>query len=227
MRKVFLTMMLLAATTLAWAQDYKQLTIIPKVGVNYSTTSLSSWVGKDAGEVEPDVKGVFGPMAGLEAEYRFSKRFAMSAAVVYSMEGRKFDNFHTRLNTGRDTRNLSIIDTQHHHYVNVPITANYYLVEGLALRAGLQLGMYVYKSGTENVFWPKEQYVEPQNRSLGSSPMKFAVSIPVGVSYALKNGLQFDLRYNYGLNSVSTDMGTTKEKGRTIQFTVGYRLNIL
>ncbi len=221
-------MVLLAAITQTWAQDeIKQLTLIPKVGVNYSTTSLASWVGKDAGEVEPDVEGVFGPMAGLEAEYRFNKLFAMSAAVLYSMEGRKFDNFHTRLNSGRDARNLSIIDTQHHHYVNVPITANFYVIDGLALRAGLQMGMYVYKSGKENVFWPKEQYVDPQARSLGSSPMKFAVSIPVGVSYALTNGIQFDLRYIYGLNSISTDNGITKEKGRVLQFSVGYRLNLL
>ena len=227
-------MMLLAATTLAWAQGAEKsnksdksvhpLTLIPKVGVNYSTTSLSSWVGKDAGEVKPDVKGVFGPVAGLELEYGLNDKFSLSAAVLYSMQGRKFDNFHTRLNTGRDTRNLSVIDTQHHHYVNVPLTANYYVAERLALRAGVQVGLYVYKSGSENVFWPKEEYVDPQYRSFGSSPMAFDLSIPAGVSYALKNGLQFDLRYNFGLTKISSMSGDVEEQNRVVQFTVGYRL---
>lgn len=216
--------MLLVATTMAWAQgEKKQLTLIPKVGLNYSTTNLSSWVGKDAGEGKPDVKGLVGPVAGVEAEYAVSEKLGLSAGLLYSMQGRKFDNYATRLSSGRDAKNLSIIDTQHHHYVNIPLTANYYIIPGLAVRAGVQMGVLVYKSGTEDVLWADGW----RNHKLGSSPKKLDLSIPVGVSYALKNGLQFDLRYNFGLNGVSTDGGTTKENSRVLQFTVGYRLKLL
>lgn len=238
MRKVFLTMMLLAATTLAWAQgastsekknkSVHPLTLIPKVGLNYSTTSLSAWIGKGAIE-KPDVYGLIGPVAGVEFEYGLKEKLSLSAALLYSMQGRKYDDL-ASYRAAMDAGNVSdmidaTISNQRHHYINVPITANYYVAEGLALRLGLQLGCLFYKSGRQE--WPYDHtFSENPKHSLGSSPMLFDLSIPIGVSYILKDKWQFDLRYNHGLTNISSSSGLIKEKNRVIQFTVGYRLNL-
>ena len=231
MRKLFFTMMLLVATTMAWAQETnnKQLTLIPKVGVNYSTTSLDSWVSKGVID-KPDVYGLIGPVAGLEFEYMLNQKYSLSAAVLYSMQGRKYDDLSSYLVAKNEGKINDMIDatisTQRHHYINVPVTANYYVADRLALRLGLQLGCLFYKSGRQE--WPYDHtFSDNPKHTLGNSPMIFDLSVPVGISYALKNGLQFDLRYNHGLTKVSSSSGLIEEKNRVIQFTVGYRLNIL
>ncbi|MBO7140547.1 MAG: PorT family protein [Prevotella sp.] len=238
MRKVFFTMMLLAATTLAWAQGADKsnksnksdhpVTLIPKVGVNYSTTSLSSWVGKGAID-KPDVYGLIGPVGGLELEYGLKEKLSLSAAVLYSMQGRKYDDlasYRAAMNAGNVSNMIdATISTQRHHYINVPVTANYYVAKGLALRLGAQVGCLFYKSGRQE--WPYDDtFAENPKHSLGSSPMVFDLSIPIGVSYILKEKWQFDLRYNHGLTKISSSSGLIEEKNRVVQFTVGYRLNL-
>ena len=232
MKKLFLSALLLAVTTLAWAEepaDEKRLTLIPKLGVNYSTTSLDSWVSKGVID-KPDVFGLVGPVGGLELEYSLKKKFSLSAALLYSMQGRKYDDLDSHLAAKNEGKIRDMIDatisTQRHHYINLPITANYYVAEGLSLRLGVQIGCLVYKSGRQE--WPYDHtYDSNPKRSIGNSPMKFDVGIPVGLSYALKNGLQFDLRYIHGLTKISSSSGIIEEKNRVAQFTVGYRLDIL
>ncbi len=236
MRKVFLMMMLLAATTMAWAQGASKsdkskksvhpVTLIPKVGVNYSTTSLSTWVGKGA-IGKPDVYGLIGPVGGLELEYGLKEKWSLSAAVLYSMQGRKYDDlasYRAAMNAGNVSDMIdATISTQRHHYINVPVTANYYVAEGLALRLGVQVGCLFYKSGRQE--WPYDHtFAENPKHTLGSSPMLFDLSIPIGVSYILKDKWQFDLRYNHGLTKISSSSGLIEEKNRVIQLTVGYRL---
>jgi hypothetical protein len=80
-----------------------------------------------------------------------------------------------------------------------------------------------HQSGT--VEWPQEK--DYSKHSINGSPGKFDLSIPVGVSYALENGLQFDLRYNHGLTKLSWSEGLRKESNRVVQLTVGYRLDLL
>ena len=172
------------------------------------------------------MNGLVGPVGGLELEYGLKEKLSLSAALLYSMQGRKYDDlasYREAVSAGR-VSNLknATISNERHHYVNVPITVNYYIAEGLAVRAGVQLGCMVYKSGRQE--WPYDDFPK---LSLGSSPWKFDLSIPVGLSYFLSNGLQFDLRYNHGLTNISSSGGLIEEKNRVVQFTVGYRLNIL
>ena len=242
MKKAFITMMVLATAIQGWAQtdvqadvqgnvkssNEKRLTLIPKVGVCWSTVSMDSWVGKGAIS-KPNVSGMVGPVGGVEAEYMFSSRIGAGLGVFYAMQGRKYDDL-ASYRAAMDAGNVSdmidaTISNQRHHYINVPITANYYVAEGLALRLGLQLGCLFYKSGRQE--WPYDHtFSENPKHSLGSSPMLFDLSIPIGVSYILKDKWQFDLRYNHGLTNISSSSGIIKEKNRVIQFTVGYRLNL-
>ena len=145
----------------------------------------------------------------------------LSGAVLYSMQGRKYDDVSVHEQAVKEglllSANGSMISKEYHHYFNVPLTANFYIIDRLAVRTGIQLGYLFHQSGTLES--PHDDYPK---HSISGSPSKFDLSIPVGVSYALKNGLQFDLRYNHGLSNLSWSDGIIKEKNRVVQFTVGY-----
>ena len=228
--------MALAVAFQAWPQDENlspaasvksaatgQLTIVPKLGVNYSTTSIDTWPGKSSGFDKPDISGVAGVVAGVEAEYAAGPRLGVSAALLYSMQGRKYDDVSSQeraVKAGlRSTAKDAVVSTEHHHYINLPLTANYYVMERLAVRAGLQVGCLFHQSGTLEL-----PYDDTPKHSINGSPAKFDISIPVGVSYTLDCGVQVDLRYIHGLNKLSWSDGVREERNRVVQLTVGYRL---
>lgn len=229
--------MLTAAAVGAWAQETPtmtqpapddgvgQFTLIPKVGLNYSTVSLDTWAGKSSGIEKPDISGLVGLAIGAEVEYKSQPWLGFSAALIYSMQGRKYDDQEALANAVRNgslaNADAAMVCKEYHHFLNVPLTANFYVMKGLAIRAGLQLGYLFRQSGTMET--PNDGFPK---HSISGSPGKMDLSIPVGVSYALDNGLQFDLRYNHGLTNVSWSDGLLKEKNRVVQFTVGYRLNM-
>lgn len=236
MRKTFLTMALLAASLLSWAQDAPAarsgaddtvgtLTLIPKAGLNFATTSLGSWVGKTSGIGKPSSGMVVGPVVGIEGEYKLQPWLSVSAALLYSMQGRKYDDSEVQQQAVADgllpNAKGAVVRKEYHHYFNLPLTANFYVIDRLAVRTGLQLGYLFHQGGTLNT-----PFEDLGAYSISGSPSKFDLSIPVGVSYALENGLQFDLRYNHGLTSLSWSDGIIKEKNRVVQLTVGYRLDM-
>lgn len=238
MKKTFIAIMLTAASVGAWAQADASLsqpsqpseegvgkfTLIPKVGLNYSTVSLDTWPGKSSGIEKPDISGLVGVAIGVEGEYRAQPWLGVSAALLYSMQGRKYDDQTALQNAVRSglltDDKAAMISKEYHHFLNIPLTANFYVMKGLAIRTGLQLGYLFHQSGTLET--PKDDYPK---HNISGSPGKVDLSIPVGVSYALDNGLQFDLRYNHGLTKVSWYDNLLKEKNRTVQLTVGYRLD--
>ena len=240
MKKTFLTLMVLAASMQAWAQaengapvstgnsEFEStLTIIPKVGLNYSTTSLNSWASKSIGLNKPDISGLVGVAAGVEVEYTVNPWLGLSGALLYSMQGRKYDDVAVHEQAVRDglmtsaSAKSAMISKEYHHYFNLPLTANFYIIDRLALRTGIQFGILFHQSGTLES--PLDDFPK---HSINGSPGKFDLSIPVGVSYALENGLQFDLRYNHGLTTLSWSDGIREEKNRVVQLTVGYRVDM-
>lgn len=239
MRKTLLAIMLIAASVGAQAQDASSLsqspiaqeegmgefTLIPKIGINYSTVSLDTWSGKSSGIEKPDISGRVGLAIGAEVEYKTLPWLGLSAALLYSMQGRTYDDKASLENAVRNgtlsDADGAMICKEYHHFLNIPLTANFYIMKGLAFRTGLQLGVLFHQSGTMET--PNDDF---PNHTISGSPGKMDVSIPVGVSYALDNGLQFDLRYNHGLTKISWYGDLLKEKNRTVQFTVGYRLDM-
>ena len=111
MKKVLLSIAaLFTVATYASAQE-TGFGFGPKVGINLSNQTL----------LDGDYKT--GLTAGVFADYRFSNLFALSADVLYSRQGTKGEGVKVK------TDNL-----------NIPILANFYLVKGLAVKAGIQPG---------------------------------------------------------------------------------------
>lgn len=122
----------------------------------------------------------FGFQAGISGEYAFGAS-AVSADIMYAQ-------------TGSDNLSAS--------YLNVPILYNYYITDGLAVKAGIQPGFLLGGDLKD---------IEGES---------FALAAPVGVSYALNCGIDLDLRYNFGLTEVVKD---SEVVNNVLSFTVGYK----
>lgn len=181
MKKLMMIAAMMIAAVSANAQnEVGQITLQPKVGINIS---------KITGEGNKMTAGL---AAGVEAEYGVAENFGITAGVLYSMQGYKAE--------GADKK--SAMD-----YINIPILAQYYVVKGLAIKAGVQPGFLVR--------------AKHDGESFSDECKKFDFSIPVGLSYEYQNFV-LDARYNIGLTKTMKD-ASEKTKNSVIQITLGYK----
>ena len=197
MKKIILSIIMLSAGMVAMAQHAPgTVTLQPKVGLNISSMT-------DADDADPR----FGVAAGAELEYQVNSFFSISGGALYSMQGLK----------GSDDVDI----TMKLDYINVPIMANFYVVKGLALKAGIQPGFNV-----------NSKLSASENKVSGSVDF----SIPMGISYEYKNFV-VEGRYNLGVTKVfkdkelniggeSIDLSGTDTKNSVFQFTLGYKFEL-
>ena len=102
-----------------------------------------------------------------------------------------------------------------YNYLNIPVLAKLYLIEGLSLDLGPQFGILLnakerWKAGGES----------------GTNDIKdaknFDVSFPIGLSYKITPRFDVSARYVLGLTEVES-VGDEKFKNSVIQVGVGYR----
>ena len=115
MKTWILTIVALLTSVVTVAQRREgTCTVQPKVGLNVSTLSDAQKTIGDA-------------CFGMEAEYMITNIFSLSAGVMVSNQGGKYDKDGLRYTADID-------------YANIPIMANVYVLPGLALKAGVQPG---------------------------------------------------------------------------------------
>ena len=173
-------------------RDDGTFTLQPKVGL--ALGSFSGEYVKVAGESDPKTRVGF--LVGVEGEYYINSWFSAALGLNYAQQGWKVDDVAAKLD-----------------YLNVPLTADFYVAPGLALKTGVQLGFLM-------------------NAKSGDSDMKDLCnktnfSIPIGVSYEISNFV-LDIRYNVALSKVNKYDGGHGEKSRSdlIQFTLGYKFQL-
>ena len=128
MKKILLTAVVMLASVASYAQQaVGTFTLQPKIGMNVA--SLTKCDGAD-----PRI----GLAAGVEAEYQATDIFSISAGVIYSMQGNKYEE-------------KGITSTQKLDYINIPILANVYVVKGLAVKLGIQPGFVVDKDDADHM----------------------------------------------------------------------------
>jgi len=189
MKKIVLAAVLMLSTAASFAQrSVGSLTLQPKVGINVATIT----------DANADVKVGFA--AGLEAEYQVADIVSVSAGLLYSGQGAKQDGVSFEV-PGLGKADLGSV-TFSPSYINVPIMANVYVVNGLAVKLGVQPGFAVDKD----------------NADINT----FDFSIPVGASYEFKN-IVLDARYNWGVTKLNSDL---KPKNSVFQVTLGYKFDL-
>ena len=158
------------------------ITIQPKVGLNVSTAGDADWKA--------------GFAVGAELQYQLTDKVGLAGGLLYSMQGNKSKSVEIEGEKfGGEKWNPG--------YLNIPLTVNYYVVNGLALKAGVQPGFMIAKDKAEGV-------------------NTFDLSIPVGASYEYQNFV-FDARYNIGVTKI---VDGADGYNNVIQLTVGYKFKL-
>ena len=199
MKKILVVAALMLSSVSTFAQHaVGSFNLQPKVGV--SIANLTEFKDTD-----PRI----GVVAGVEGEYQASDIISVSAGVLYSMQGSKYEY---------ELLNQKYKSTNKLDYINVPIMANVYVTKGLAVKLGVQPGFNVSSSNKQEV-----------NTFAGSGSSTFDVkaksvdfSIPVGLSYEYNN-FQLDARYNWGLTKAFEN---GKAKNSVFQITLGYKFDL-
>jgi hypothetical protein len=163
------------------------------------------------------LKAKAGFTGGVEGMYQATEKFGVSAAVMYSMQGAKVKqdfvkDMATAYGYGAAVGAINEDMKINYGYINIPILANYYVVKGLAVKAGIQPGFMVSAKGK----------LGDTSVNIKESCKKFDFAIPVGVSYEIAN-VVIDARYNIGLTKTMKGDGVKKTKNSVFQFTVGYK----
>lgn len=196
MKKVLVVAALMFSSVATFAQHaVGSFNLQPKVGV--SIANLTDNNSSDAR---------VGLVAGVEGEYQASDIFSVSAGVLYSMQGAKFDAFGAK-------------STEKLDYINVPIMANVYVVKGLAVKLGVQPGFKVNDKLDLRMPVLGGALVD-----LKAKAKSVDFSIPVGISYEYNN-FQVDARYNWGLTKVF-DVDKLDQKNSVFQITLGYKFDL-
>ena len=210
MKKLFFAAAVLMCSLTAFAQSKEgTFSIQPKAGINISNLS-----NKDNAKVK------VGFTAGAEAEYQLTKQLSLSAGAMFSTQGAKSTTVFREVdNTTKEIREVDIKNTMEFDYINVPILANYYIIEGLAVKLGIQPGFNIVAKRKRTDGVEKES----KNLSdLGVDVKKVDISIPIGISYEL-NDFVVDARFNLGLTEVAD---LVKSKNRVFQITFGYQIDL-
>ena len=189
MKKILFDAAMLISSASAFAQhSVGSFTLQPKVGMNISTLT-----NIDHSKSRVDFAG------GLEAEYQATDIFSLSAGLIYSRQGYKMDDVKTSLFTIKG-------GSWSGSYLNIPVLANVYVAQGLAVKLGVQPGFMVDKDGA------------------GDDVKTFDFSIPVGLSYEFSH-VVLDARYNWGVTKV-VDAGDKSPKNSVFQITLGYKFDL-
>jgi hypothetical protein len=206
MKKLFfITAITIMSITATQAQEVR---LGAKAGVNFSNLG---------GDVE-DADARTGFHLGGLVEIPINERFSVQPEVLYSAQGAEFNESG---NFGGVPYNYSV--TTKLDYIQIPVMAKVYLVEGLALEAGPQVAFLVSdKYEYDGDLGPFDDNGEGDLDEDDLSSID--VSLGAGVSYRLPMGLFFGARYNFGLSNVNdaADKDDYKIHNNVIQLSAGF-----
>ena len=197
-------------------------TLQPRVGLTGSyITNIPSIRMPGIGRIEHDATGGF--FAGVDAAYQVNDWFEVAAGVNWAQAGSGWKDTDFNVDgVSMKVRDLKIKTS----YINVPVTANFYILDGFALKTGVQFG-YLTSANLKGDFIT-DGVTEKLDESSKDDFNKFDLSIPVGLSYEFDNHIVLDARYNIGLTKVNKDTDPDYKDGRSNSFvlTVGYKFGL-
>lgn len=206
MKKLLTLIAVMAFTVTVQAQhEQGDFTIQPRVGI-----TISKFTDADKSKVNFAY--------GVEFEHFFADQFSWAAGLLFTNQGGKYTDIYDETNKKSDlTLNI--------YYATIPITANFYVLPGLALKAGIQPAFRVKaKAKMGDNTYDYDRMMDLWKNWFGEKTEdmnKFDLSIPVGLSYEF-NRITFDARYNIVLTKLI--------KGEDIHnkvfvLTLGYKFN--
>ena len=199
MKKIFVMVVAAMMATVSANAQHREgdITIQPRVGV-----SLSNMTNIDEAKMKLNVA------YGVEIEHYMTEQFGLAAGVLFANQGAKIGEYKNPLNV---------------YYLAVPITANYYVLPGLAIKAGVQPAFRVKTNmKVEGQTYDLDKVLNYLFDDFDVKINKFDLSIPVGLSYEY-NGLTLDARYNFGITKVFSGVDNSI-RNQVIVITLGYKI---
>ena len=201
--KKLLLFVAVAALTIGTAQS-QELRIGVKAGVNFASIG---------GDFTDDYDGRTSFHLGGLVEIPISEKFAIQPELLYSGQGAKSeydDSFGDSIVTGKEKLKLD--------YINIPIMAKYYIMEGLSVEAGPQFGLLL---SAKNEFEISDfRGDESVNVDVKDFYKTLDIAFGFGSSYRLNNGLFFSARYVIGLTDITDD--SYKTRNGVLQLSGGF-----
>ena len=210
MKKTIIILCTLFLSASAIAQDQKVKLGI-KAGLNLAMLTL------DKSELDSSSKAGF--TAGVMVEIPMTKKFSLQPEIMYSQQGTK-TSF-----SDSDVTNSNYESTIKLNYLNIPVMLKYYVIEGLSVQAGPQIGILLKANNKY-----KDNFLGYDNQEsfdLKEYSSGIDTSVNVGLGYQFKDKFYTDLRYNISYSNVFKD-GETNHfidndmKNRVLQITIGY-----
>ncbi len=188
MKKITLSLLAVFAFSGAALAQTPDIKLGAKAGLNISNVSnLDNTSSKTGFHV------------GALAEIFINEKFSVQPEILYSSQGVK----------GDDSFKLKL------DYLNIPIMAKYYVMDGLSVQAGPQIGFNVKADSEYKEFGTKVKQDVKDNINAVDFGLNF------GVGYELPMGVFADVRYNLGLSKVNKE-GESSKNG-VFQLSVGYK----
>ncbi|GGX03281.1 porin family protein [Aquimarina muelleri] len=200
MKKTLIFVVLVSFSLITIAQE-EDVRFGVKTGVNLANIS---------GDNTEGFEGRTSFHLGSVVEIPITDKFAFQPEVSYSSQGDKFKN---------NLLGLSAKTTMKLDYINIPLIAKYYVIQGFTLQAGPQIGFLISaKSKVEAMDVNKETDIDDNFKSID-------FGVILGLGYQLDMGAFFDARYNIGLSNINdaASFDDVKQKNSMAQFSVGYK----
>jgi hypothetical protein len=182
-----------------------------KAGLNVSSLAF------DESELNSSNKTGF--TAGIMVEIPLLKNFSFQPEVLYSQQGTK-NSF-----SDSDVTNSNYKCTIELNYLNIPVMLKYYVIKGLSLQAGPQIGILLKANNKyqDNFLG----YENQESFDLKEYSAGIDTSVNFGLGYQFKDKFYTDLRYNISYSNVFKDGDTnhfinSDMKNRVFQVTIGY-----
>ena len=235
MKRIYILIATLGITLGMMAQNQKgTFSVRPMAGISIANLSSSNMDNYYHNQV--------GLTAGLEVEYAVSNQTGISLGAIYSQQGSEIDGS-TDLRYTDANGQFHLEDSKYEghlraNYINLPLMVNYYVVKGLAIKAGIQVGLRCDDRLKEDQLFIRHINLPSANGTPGlvnemwsrtinetDACKSIDFGIPVGLSYEYKN-VTLDARYFFGLTKIDNSHELENIRNRTFSVTFGYRFNL-
>lgn len=182
-----------------------------KAGLNLSSLTF------DESELNSSNKTGF--TAGVMVEIPIAKNFSLQPELLYSEQGSK-SSF-----SDADVTNSHYKSTIDLNYLNIPVMLKYYVLKGLSVQAGPQIGILLKANNKY-----QDNFLGYENRetfNLKEYSTGIDTSVNFGLGYQFQNKFYADARYNISYSNVFKESDVSHfinndMKNRVFQITIGY-----